>query len=164
MVPTDVNLESVAVLGLGRSGQAAARLLRRQGVSVVALEERKGDDCHRLARELGDEGIEVMLGPDGPPSHVTLAVTSPGLAPDHPWIRELEHRAVPIVSELECGSWYVSCPMVAITGSNGKSTLVKLCGELIQRAGQSCLVGGNYGTPLCALAERSGSRIGSSWK
>ena len=79
-----------------------------------------------------------------------VAVISPGFALTHPWIRDLIQREIPVISELELGWSRRHCPVIAVTGSNGKSTVVKLISEALTRAGQRALPCGNYGFPACA--------------
>ncbi len=81
-------------------------------------------------------------------SRVDLIVPSPGVAPFHPLLAEGALRNMPIVSELELASGYVKKPIIAITGTNGKTTTTTLLGEILARCGKRVFVGGNIGTPL----------------
>jgi UDP-N-acetylmuramoylalanine--D-glutamate ligase len=100
--------------------------------------------------------MQVMTGcesiPEGP---FDVAIASPGIPQDTPWMCALRDRGVTIKSELELGAEHCHCPMLAITGTNGKSTLAKLCGDALSRAGHRVAVAGNYGLPLSAVAPDS---------
>lgn len=150
----------VLVHGLGLSGVAAARLLRRQGARVVGVDRRS-----RLELELGglesDPGVDLVLGAEleAPPSGTELVVVSPGVAQDHPLLVATRGRGIELVGELELG--YRALPpgslVVAITGSNGKSTTTALTGHLLAAAGRSVEVCGNIGRPLSDCVQQAGT-------
>ena len=121
---------NVLVFGAGKSGAAAAVLLRRDGANVRVLD---GDDAY----------------PDGV---WDLAVTSPGVPLTHPWQVAARAAGVPVFSELELGARYFAGKMLAVTGSKGKSSVVKLVADGLNAAGISAVACGNYGTPLCEVA------------
>jgi len=143
--------QRVMVIGLGISGRAAARLLAARGAQLV-MTDRNAD----LAREDLPAGT-VHLGAEDPawldaPAHVDLVVASPGVPQTSTLMSAARARRIPIVGELELGSRFVSAPMVAITGTNGKSTVTVLLGEICKAAGMQTFVGGNLGTPLADAA------------
>lgn len=140
----------VVVCGLGRSGEAAARMLRGEGARVTVIDEARGGALARVAEGLRKEGVDVRLGVrDLPDEAFTAAVLSPGLPVDHPWPTRLRAAGVPAHAELEWGWLRRTCPCLAVTGSSGKSTLVKLLAEAIEQAGLRAAPLGNYGTPVC---------------
>jgi UDP-N-acetylmuramoylalanine--D-glutamate ligase len=142
------------VLGLGVSGRAAARLLQRRGVKVFVVDDREDVDMQQHAAEICDQGGRVCLGPGAlPDERFELAVVSPGVPADASWMRELASRNVPVIAELELGWRHVATPILAVTGSNGKSTCAKLCAEALTRAGLRVTIAGNYGTPLCDVVD-----------
>jgi UDP-N-acetylmuramoylalanine--D-glutamate ligase len=148
--------KSALVLGLGASGQAAAQLLCREGTDVVILDESGSNSVAQRAADLESEGAEIILNAVAVPDRMfDICVTSPGIATDSNWITGIESRGIQVISELELGASRCKCPMVAITGSNGKSTLAKLCCDALQASGVAVEVGGNYGTPLCDMCEQS---------
>jgi len=105
------------------------------------------------ARRLRAKGCQVFIGsPSLPEAPVEFAVVSPGIPENDAWVIELRRQGVSVISELELGWRACRSRVLAVTGSNGKSTLVKLCLESLQKAGFSAMAGGNYGTPLSALA------------
>lgn len=146
-------MEHAVVLGLGSSGEAAALLLRRLEVDVTVLDAKGGPALEARAAGLRQAGCTVLTGasavPDAP---YELAVLSPGIAITDHWVVSLKTRGVPVVSELELGWRACRSKILAVTGSNGKSTLVKFCREALRRSGLTAEAGGNYGIPLSALA------------
>jgi UDP-N-acetylmuramoylalanine--D-glutamate ligase len=143
----------VLVLGLGASGEAAAQLLLKQGRRVWVADAGMNAGLEQKAQQLRAKGCEVMIGSRSlPEGLVELAVISPGIAGTDPWVLALRGKGIPVISELELGWRACRSRILAVTGSNGKSTLVKLCSESLQKAGFSAMPGGNYGTPLSALA------------
>lgn len=145
-----------AVLGFGASGEAAARLLQSRGVAAGVFDSADGDAVAERAAALRQEGIRVFTGVQRlPPDSFDAAVVSPGISAEHPWLADLSAWGIPVISELELGWRYCSSRILAVTGSNGKSTLVKLCREAMEAAGLRAEAGANYGTPLSAIALRS---------
>lgn len=124
------------VVGCGRSGRAAEALLRSEGASVVSI-------CQEITPDYRYE--DLHFDPD-------VAVISPGFSLGHPWIKDMIDRGVPLLSELELGWSRRHCPVIAVTGSNGKSTVVKWISEALQEAGLKAVPCGNYGFPVCAAA------------
>jgi len=159
--PESERCRSVLILGLGASGRAAARLLRREGARVVGLDAADTEDLRTQAAELVRDGVDVRLKTEAiPQESFDLAVASPGIPPGSPWIAALEARGVPILSELEIGWRHCACRVLAVTGSNGKSTLVKLCAETLAKGGAAVAPAANYGAPLCEVA---GQSTGLDW-
>jgi UDP-N-acetylmuramoylalanine--D-glutamate ligase len=139
------------VLGAGVSGVAAARLVCARGGWARVLDEGSAPAAAREA--LGACGA-VYRGGDGrfPDDPCDLCVASPAFAADHPWLAACAARGIPVMAELELGARHWPGRILAVTGSKGKSSLVKLCADTLCAAGVSAAPGGNYGTPLCALA------------
>ncbi|MFO0647792.1 MAG: UDP-N-acetylmuramoyl-L-alanine--D-glutamate ligase [Polyangiales bacterium] len=146
-----VNCKRVVVVGMGASGESAARLALRKGAASVVLNDKRDaadlDDEKLMA--LAHAGVTFDLGAHRPETFAKadLIVVSPGVPPLRV-IEAAEARGVPVVSELELASWYTRAPIVAITGTNGKSTVTTLIGEIFKAAGYATFVGGNLGTPL----------------
>jgi UDP-N-acetylmuramoylalanine--D-glutamate ligase len=148
-----VKVKTALVIGLGSSGEAAARLLVRQGARVVLVDAGKTGEIERRAVALRGEGAEVCTGATELPAGVfELCVLSPGVSSSAPWVQECRQRGIPVISELELGWQHLPCRVLAVTGSNGKSTLVKLCREALRCAGLTAEAGANFGIPLSALA------------
>ncbi|MFA6174124.1 MAG: UDP-N-acetylmuramoyl-L-alanine--D-glutamate ligase [Kiritimatiellales bacterium] len=128
------NYKTALVVGCGRSGRAAEALLRSEGCTVVCISKETTPD-YRCE--------DLHFNPD-------VAVVSPGFSLTHPWIRDLADRRIPLLSELELGWSRRHGPVIAVTGSNGKSTVVKWITEALAQAGQTAVPCGNYGFPVCA--------------
>lgn len=141
----------VVVVGLGRSGMAAVRLLRKMGVSVAVSE---ATPCEQLDPEnlawLAANAISVECGGHsaGLLAGADLLVVSPGVPLDLPQLRAAAAAGVPVLGELALACGLVETPIVAITGTNGKSTVTELVGEMFKAAEKRVFVGGNLGTPL----------------
>ena len=142
----------VMVVGLGVSGRAAARLLAARGAHLVMTDLRREPEPGTGGASL--PAGEVHLGAEDPAwlDGVELVVTSPGVPPASVLLTEADRRRIPVVGELELGSRLVSAPIVAVTGTNGKSTVTALIGEIFRAAGRNVFVGGNLGTPLTEAA------------
>ena len=148
------------VCGLGASGVAAARLLRAEGVAVLAVDERDAPEGRAAAAELSARGCEVALGARRPPEgEFDVAVASPGLPAEGPFLAELRRRGIPRMAEMELGWSRFRGRTVAVTGSNGKSSVVKALAECLEAEGRRAVPCGNYGLPVCqAVAEIAVSR------
>ena len=138
------------MLGLARSGEAAALVLARRGVVVVGVDREPGIDAGRLQAA----GVEVRLGADADVSlleGVEVLVKSPGVRREAPLVEAARHLGVPVWSEIELGARLVAQPTVGVTGTNGKTTTSELLGAIFRAAGRPAAVCGNVGRPLCAL-------------
>ena len=146
----------VAVLGLGTSGVAAARLAKAHGADVYASDVSAADLQKAAAAELGTEGIEAEAGRHdlGRICASDLVVVSPGIPPSAEVRRELREAGTPCVAEVELAYRDLTSRVIGITGTNGKSTTTALCEQILQTGGLNALAGGNIGTPLCEIALR----------
>jgi UDP-N-acetylmuramoylalanine--D-glutamate ligase len=144
---------NVLVMGLGRSGCAAAHLLRNEGYKVIAVDQGGGSVGSEALGLLVAKGVDIHLHADClPAGRFALGVVSPGI-PDHsPWVQQARGQCDEVISELELGYRYCDCPILAITGTNGKSTLTCLIDSMLRAAGLRSAAGGNLGVPLCELA------------
>lgn len=151
-------MKNALVLGLGVSGYGAAQLLLENGYGVIAVDGSEREDVCRRAASLRTLGAVVEQPVERlPAGQFDLCVLSPGVPVDGDWVKEVSARGIEVLPELEVGWKYCESPMVAITGSNGKSTVTKLCGACLTKAGMRVEVGGNYGTPVSEIA-RSGKK------
>jgi UDP-N-acetylmuramoylalanine--D-glutamate ligase len=137
------------VLGLARSGEAAALALARRGVRVVGVDRDEELDAGRLR----DHGVEVVLGAEDPAlvDDVDLLVKSPGIPSEVPLVAAARARGVTVWSEVELGFRLLGNPLLAVTGTNGKTTTSELLGEIFRTAGRPVAVAGNVGRPLTGL-------------
>ena len=138
------------VVGLARSGVAAALALRARGEEVRGVDRGQPPG----AAALRDAGVEVELGSDGLAAlHGAHAVVkSPGVPGEAPVIAAARERGTPVLGELELGWRLVPNELIAVTGTNGKTTTVELVGHIHREAGLPVAVAGNVGTPLVSLA------------
>jgi UDP-N-acetylmuramoylalanine--D-glutamate ligase len=137
------------ILGLARSGEAAALALVRRGVQVVGVDRREDLDAGRLR----EAGVEVVLGADDPEllDGVDLLVKSPGVPPAAPLVAAARERGVTVWSEVELGFRLLDNPILGVTGTNGKTTTSELLGGIFRAAGKEVAVAGNVGRPLTGL-------------
>ncbi len=152
----DLSNKRVVVVGLGTSGVAAARLCLRRGARVVGTDEKPKDALSAAARALEAAGATLAVGGHGAAGLETadLIVVSPGVPP-FPELLAAERARVRIVSEVELATTLLMhpAPIVAVGGTNGKSTVTSLVGELLGAQGLATFVGGNLGEPLADHAE-----------
>ncbi|MBN2497856.1 MAG: UDP-N-acetylmuramoyl-L-alanine--D-glutamate ligase [Deltaproteobacteria bacterium] len=137
----------VLVVGLARSGRAVARLLARRGCRVTGTDRR--DDLDGLA-ELAAEGVRFELGGDrlDQVDQAEIVVLSPGVPLASPLASAAVERGAVVIGELELASRLAGLPLLAITGTNGKSTTTALCAHLLEACGRRAFLGGNIGRPL----------------
>jgi len=160
MATLDVRaVRNAVVVGLGRSGAAAAVLLRRRvGAAVAAIDDRPSADLGDLA-EVRAAGVTPLLGSDARlPDGVELLVKSPGVPGEHPLVREARRRGLPVWSEVELAFRFLANPVIGITGTNGKTTTTELTGAMVRAGGLDCAVAGNVGHALARLPEEVGQR------
>ena len=141
------------MLGLGRSGLAAADWLLAQGAEVTMFDESQSPAMQDLAPTWRKRGGVVVTGvPRLPETRFAAAILSPGVDPRRPVVGQLRQAGVRILGELELGAQACLCPIVAVTGTNGKSTTTELIHEIYQAAGKKSVACGNLGRPLCEVA------------
>ena len=153
----ELNGKRVLVVGLGKSGVASALFLKTHGARVTVSDTKTGDELHSEIPVLLDHGITVETGGHGERTFQgqDLIVVSPGIPLDAPALVQARALGGSVIGELELAARFLRGPIVAITGSNGKTTTTTLTGEIMTAGGFSALVGGNIGTPAIALAERA---------
>jgi UDP-N-acetylmuramoylalanine--D-glutamate ligase len=150
-------LERVVVAGFGRSGQAAAALLSAQGLSFTVVDARPEREHADALDALPDRPLFVPESDAAAPlAAADLIVLSPGIDPRRQPYAAALAAGVPSISEIELGWRWVRSPLVAVTGSNGKSTVTSLIGTLLEGSGLDARVCGNIGTPLSAALEDPG--------
>jgi UDP-N-acetylmuramoylalanine--D-glutamate ligase len=147
----------VLVVGLERTGLATALFCRERGARVTASERRPEDAVADAARELRSAGVALELGGHRTATFLEqdLIVPSPGVPLEIEPLAAARERGIPVWSEIELASRFLRGKLVAITGSNGKTTTTLLAGHILREAGRRVLVGGNVGTPLVSLVGQS---------
>jgi UDP-N-acetylmuramoylalanine--D-glutamate ligase len=150
--------KKVLVVGLARTGVAVARFLKNQGANVTATDVLRkgqlgafGEQAVNLAisLELGGHNIESFTAAD-------LIVVSPGVPEGISPIETARRMGVPVIGEIELASHFIKEPIVAITGTNGKTTTTRLLGDMLKASGRGVFVGGNIGNPLIGYVESEG--------
>ena len=144
--------KKVLVIGLGKTGLSCARYLSRVGQQVAVTDDRQDPPgLTTLRNDLPD--VALFLGRFDPEAFANAEqiVVSPGVSLQHPLIREARARGVEVIGDIELFARAAKAPVVAITGSNGKSTVTTLVGEMARAAGRAVKVGGNLGTPALDL-------------
>jgi UDP-N-acetylmuramoylalanine--D-glutamate ligase len=149
----------VLVVGLGKSGVASALFLKAHGARVTVSDTKSGDELRNEIPVLLDHGITVETGGHGERTfrEQDLIVVSPGVPVDAPLLAQARSLGGLVIGEVELAAQFLPGPIVAITGSNGKTTTTTLTGEIMATGGFPTLVGGNIGTPAISLAERASS-------
>ena len=145
--------KKTVVLGLGRSGIAAARLLRRCGALVTALDSGESALLQERAEMLRGEGISVTTGSEAekdPLSH-DLAILSPGIEESAALVTNVTSKGTSLIGELELAFTLSNVAVIAITGTNGKTTTTELTTRMLQGAGLNAAACGNIGTPMSEL-------------
>jgi UDP-N-acetylmuramoylalanine--D-glutamate ligase len=149
--------KKILVVGLGKSGLAAALFLRHRGAQVTVSDVRSAEDLAKEIPALLEEGIMVETGGHGLLTfrRQDLIVVSPGVPLDTPELAQVKSFGLPVIGELELAARFLKGKMLAVTGSNGKTTTTTLLGEILAAGELSTLVGGNIGVPVVALIDAS---------
>ena len=155
----DVKNKRVLVVGLGKSGVAAATFLKDRGARVTVSDAKTEDQLRSAIPALLDKGISVETGGHSERTfrEQDLIVVSPGVPSDMPQLQKARAEGVFIIGEVELASRFLTGHLIAITGSNGKTTTTALAGEIIGMGGYEVLVGGNIGTPAISLVPETTS-------
>ena len=153
----DLKDKRVLVVGLGKSGVASALFLKERGARVTVSDTKSPDQLREEIPVLLDHGITVETGGHGERTFrgQDLIVVSPGVPVDAPPLVQARAAGEPVIGEIELAAQNLAGEIVAITGSNGKTTTTTLAGEILAAGGFPVSVGGNIGTPAISLVERA---------
>jgi UDP-N-acetylmuramoylalanine--D-glutamate ligase len=152
----DLRGKQVVVIGLGISGMEAAKLLQHHGAKVTVRDNATTGQVAERADALRQLGMRVELGPEVQPNaDYDLAVLSPGINPQAPIVETLHQAGLPMFGELELAYRFCDCPIVAITGTNGKTTTTELVESILRAAGKRTLASGNIGTAFSTAVRES---------
>jgi UDP-N-acetylmuramoylalanine--D-glutamate ligase len=156
----DVHNKRVLVVGLGKSGVASALFLKDRGAWVTVSDSKPPDELQEAIPTLLDAGIAVETGGHGERTFQgqDLIVVSPGVPVDAPPLVQARALGEKVIGEIELAAQFFPGQIVAITGSNGKTTTTTLAGEVIVAGGFPVVVGGNIGTPAISLLEGTGPK------
>jgi UDP-N-acetylmuramoylalanine--D-glutamate ligase len=151
----DMNGKKAAVLGVGKTGLATAFFLAGRGVRIAVTDIKPVSAWGEARTVLENLQAELTFAPYGPEilTDVDWVVPSPGIHPANPILIEAVRRGIPVLSELELASRFLTTPTVAITGTNGKTTVTSLTGDILRTAGKKVFVGGNIGAPLIGYVD-----------
>ena len=150
--------QNIAVLGAGLSGTAAAFLLKSEGANVTVLDSAEEKNLLKSTIDnLRSQGVRVICGPaaDEDSSAYQMAVLSPGIDPASPLARNFSLRKIDMIGELELGAQFCEIPIIAVTGTNGKTTTTELLAQMLNACGQRTIACGNIGKPLSEVAREN---------
>lgn len=153
----DFKNKNVVILGAARSGLACAKLLAKKGASVILNDadhkQLKGAELKQLKK------LKVKTVTGGHPvsllKRCDFIVISPGVRSDLELVKKAQVKKIPVLSEIEAAFQFIKCPVVAITGTNGKTTTTSLVGEIFQNAGYRTFVCGNIGLPMSHIVDKT---------
>ena len=136
--------KKISILGAGKSGKACTRLALKMGYKVILSDISKNikfkEKHNNLTLELGKHSEKILDS--------NLIIISPGISSNISIVKEAVKREIPIISEIEFASWFTKSKIIGVTGSNGKSTTVKLISEMLNLDSLDCYLCGNIGIPL----------------
>ena len=149
--------KNTVVLGLGHSGEAAGILLREEGADVTICDSNDSPGLREKSSKLEAQGIKVLLGTaaDSDPTQYDVCILSPGIDPAVPLVRNVARKRIPIIGELELAFEECICPVVAITGTNGKTTTTELTTSMLLGSGVRTMASGNIGLPFATAVRQS---------
>ena len=148
--------KKIVIIGMGRTGIATARFLGKQGAKVIVTDEQPidkwGKEFEQIATEkwleIGDYNTRILTG-------ACIVVPSPGVPPGNDLLVEAQKKNIPVISEIEIAYRFLKVPVIAVTGTNGKTTTTTLLGKILKYSGKKTFVGGNIGNPLIEYVEGS---------
>ncbi|MGB8990505.1 MAG: UDP-N-acetylmuramoyl-L-alanine--D-glutamate ligase [Desulfobaccales bacterium] len=147
--------QKILVVGLARTGVALCRFLAGTGARLTVTDQAPPEALADQRRDIRGLGVTEHLGVERPHwQGFEAIVLSPGVPPELPWLVAAREAGLPVVGELEVASPFIWRPLVAVSGTNGKTTTTALLGELLLASGKKPLVGGNIGTPVVDLLVR----------
>ncbi len=148
--------KNIVVVGLGMSGFAVARFLKKRGASVIVTDKAEKDKLESYAPVLREMGVKMELGQHRIDTFEKsdLIIVSPGVPHDILPIKRAALKGIPILGEIELACRFIREPVVAVTGTNGKTTTTTLLGDMLKNSGQKVFVGGNIGNPLIDYVDK----------
>jgi len=146
----DLHRKRILVVGLARTGIAAARFLHGRGAIVRATDQADESRLGSAVAELRAMGIELEWGghSDASVAAAEMIVLSPGVPHTLPVLQAARNRGIPVIGETELAARFIRQPIVAVTGTNGKTTTTELVGAMLAASDRRVFVGGNIGRPL----------------
>ena len=140
--------KKIVIIGMGKTGIAVAKFLGKQGAKVAVTDEKPvdqwGREFEQLAKEkwleIGNYNTHILKG-------ASMVVPSTGIPPYNDLLIDAQKKNIPVISEIELAYRFLKVPVIAVTGTNGKTTTTPLLGEILQYSGKKTFVGGNIGNP-----------------
>ncbi|MBM7855937.1 UDP-N-acetylmuramoylalanine--D-glutamate ligase [Desulfohalotomaculum tongense] len=151
--------KKILVVGAARSGIAAAEFLVGKGAEVTLTDAKPAEELGEKVQKLAGQGVNLALGgqyPDPAAGGYHMVVVSPGVPLTFPPVAQAHRADIPVIGELELAFRFAEAPVVAVTGTNGKTTTTSLVGEIFKNSGINTLVAGNIGLPLISAVENYG--------
>ena len=148
--------KNLCVIGLGKTGIAAANFLSRQGARVTVTDNKPREQLLESLKQLRAD-VKTRFENSEPPSDTELVVLSPGVDIHSLFLENANRAGIEIISEIELANRFNTVPIIAITGTNGKSTCTSLIAEIISQSGKTVHAGGNLGTPFISLLDQGGA-------
>lgn len=151
----ELRKKRIVVVGLGRSGVATARFLVNRGSRVTVTDRAPAETLTAAVGALSGLDVQFKLGGHDAADFASadLVVLSPGVPHTLPMLEGARARGIPVIGEMELAGGYIDEPILAVTGTNGKTTTTELVGSMLRNSGKRVFVGGNIGTPLIAYAD-----------
>ncbi|MBU4184869.1 MAG: UDP-N-acetylmuramoyl-L-alanine--D-glutamate ligase [Proteobacteria bacterium] len=148
--------KNILVVGLGVTGVATARFLKNRGASVTVTDQKKEQELKAFQPLIVESGIRMEFGQHRIETFekTDIIVISPGVPHTIEPILKAKERGIPVLGEIELASRFIAEPIIAVTGTNGKTTTTTLLGKMLEDSGLKVFVGGNIGNPLIAYADR----------
>ena len=143
----------LCVIGLGKTGIAVANFLSRQGACVTVTDSKPREQLLEPLKQLRAD-VKTRFENSEPPSDAELVVLSPGVDIHSSFLENANQTGIEIISEIELANRFNTVPIIAITGTNGKSTCTSLIAEIISQSGKTVHAGGNLGTPFISLLDQ----------
>jgi UDP-N-acetylmuramoylalanine--D-glutamate ligase len=148
--------KKVLVAGMGRAGLAAAKLLEGRGAKVTITDEKRKEELGEAYKELSGKRIEIkpFTELDKLTRDIELMIVSPGIPSDNPLVERAKEKGIPIMGEFELASSFIKIPIIAVTGTNGKTTTTTLMGKILKKGRRRVVVAGNIGYPLSYCVDK----------
>ena len=152
----DFTGKKIVVIGMGKTGLAVARFLGKKGAKVTVTDEKPCEqwsaEFEHIAKEkwleIGKYNVDIL-------ADAGMVIPSPGVPPYNELLVAALKKKIPVISEIELASRFLKTPLIAVTGTNGKTTTTTLLGGILKHSGKKIFVGGNIGTPLIGYTEGS---------
>ncbi|MBW1984824.1 MAG: UDP-N-acetylmuramoyl-L-alanine--D-glutamate ligase, partial [Deltaproteobacteria bacterium] len=144
----------ILIVGLGKTGVSTAKFLKQKGAIVTATDSNKEQEQDNEVRSLIDLGVHLEIGHHKPESfeQADMIILSPGVPHTIAPVKKAKAKGISVIGEIEMASRFIKEPIVAVTGTNGKTTTTTLLGEMLTQSGFKVFVGGNIGNPLIDYA------------